>query len=144
MSWLLVSRFFTATITRTNPSFFFSSVAVTEEQAFSSEIIRLHTKKIIFLFLTQKKNVSIFLIMKVPMVQISKYLGHKFVNIFSTINLNIYLWCLKENCLSVTFEYPQNMLWLRNKEISVWIHILICRPKKDHWHLLWVNAYGLE
>ena len=49
--------------------------------------------------------------------------------IFLTINLNMCFGCKKEpSHLDSSFEYPQHMFWMRNKEISFPICTLIWRP----------------
>ena len=59
-------------------------------------------------------------------LQINKILGCKIVNFFLPINLNICFGCSKEpSHWDGSFEYPQHMLWLRNKKINYWLHILI-------------------
>ena len=53
----------------------------------------------------------------------------KIVIIFLPINFNICFVCSKEpSHRDGSFEYPQHMFWMRNKENSFPIHILIRRP----------------
>ena len=60
---------------------------------------------------------------------IRKFYERKIVIIFLPTNLNICFGCSKElsHC-DGTFEYPQHMFWMRNKENSYPIHTLIWRP----------------
>ena len=59
-------------------------------------------------------------------LQINKNLVCKIVNFFLPINLNICFGCSKEpSHWDGSFEYQQHMLWLRNKKIHYWLHILI-------------------
>ena len=51
--------------------------------------------------------------------QINKNFGHKIVNIFLSVSLNICFGCLKERSYrDDSLEYPQHMFWLRNKKVN--------------------------
>ena len=54
-----------------------------------------------------------------------KIFERKIVNIFLPISFNISFGCLKEppHC-DGSFEYPQHMFWLQNKEINFLLHTL--------------------
>ena len=53
----------------------------------------------------------------------------KIVIIFLSINVNMCFGCSKEPSHQVgSFEYPQHMLWLRNKKINFLLHTIIWRP----------------
>ena len=58
-----------------------------------------------------------------------KKIERKIVNIFLPISFNICFGCSKEpsHC-DGSFDYPQNMLWLRNKKISFSISTLNLSP----------------
>ena len=52
-------------------------------------------------------------------VQINQYSGRKTVCFFLSISLNIYFGCSKEaSHLDGSFEYPQHMFWLKNKDFN--------------------------
>ena len=62
-------------------------------------------------------------------IQIRKFYERKFVKIFLSINLNMCFGCSKETPYrGGSFEYPQHMFWLRNKENIFPIRTLIWRP----------------
>ena len=64
-------------------------------------------------------------------VQLSKYSEHKNCDFFLSINLNMCFGCSKEpSHWDGSFEYPQHMLWIRNKENSFPTRTLIWRPMK--------------
>ena len=48
----------------------------------------------------------------------------KIANIFLPIHINICFGSSKELILTVSFEYPQHMFWLRNKKINVLVRTL--------------------
>ena len=54
---------------------------------------------------------------------------HKIVIFFLSIRLNMCFWCSKEpSHRDGSFEYPQNMFWLRNKKNNFQLCTLIWRP----------------
>ena len=51
--------------------------------------------------------------------------AHKIVNVFLPISLIICFGCSKESSQrDGSFEYPQHMLWSRNKKNTFLVHIL--------------------
>ena len=61
--------------------------------------------------------------------QLSKKCQRKSVSIFLSINLNMCFRCLKEpSHWDGSFEYPQQMLWLRNKKIIFCYALLSVGP----------------
>ena len=63
------------------------------------------------------------------MGQLSKNNFRKIVIIFLSISLNMGFGCSKEpSHRDGSFEYPQHMFWLRNKENNLQLGTLIWRP----------------
>ena len=55
-----------------------------------------------------------------------------FFLMFLSISLNIHFGCLKESSYwDGSFEYPQNMIWLRNKKEIFWFSNAICSSAFD-------------
>ena len=66
-------------------------------------------------------------------IQIKTFYELKIVTIFLPINLNMCFGCSKEQSnWDGSFEYPQHMFWMRNKENSFPIHTLIWRPDNNN------------
>ena len=62
-------------------------------------------------------------------IKLLKFYLRKILIIFLPINLNICFGCTKEpSHWDGSFEYPQHMFWMRNKENNFPIGTLICRP----------------
>ena len=58
-------------------------------------------------------------------VKINNFSNRKTVQIFLPISFNIYFGCSKElSHWNGSFEYPQNMFWLRNKKINFLVRSL--------------------
>ena len=56
---------------------------------------------------------------------VTENVQRKYVNIFLPIIISICFGCLKELSHSDgSFEYPQQMYWLRNKKINFLVHTL--------------------
>ena len=61
--------------------------------------------------------------------QLSKIFKHKIVIIFLSISLTMCFGCSKEpSHPDGSFEYPQHMIWLRNKKNNFQLHTLIRGP----------------
>ena len=59
-------------------------------------------------------------------VQLNKTFQRKIAIIFLSISLNMYFGCSKEpSHLDGSFEYPQHMFWLRNKNNNFQLRTLI-------------------
>ena len=60
---------------------------------------------------------------------------HKIVNVSLPISFNMCFGCSKEPFhLDGSFEYPQHMLWLRNKKIILW-YSLVTKGLLPYAHL---------
>ena len=60
---------------------------------------------------------------------VRKLYERKIVSIFLPLNLNMCFGCSKEpSHRDRSFEYPQHMFWMRNKENSFPLRTLIWRP----------------
>ena len=73
-------------------------------------------------------------------VQIRKFYLRKILIIFLPIYLNMCFVCSKEpSHWDGSFEYPQHMFWMRNKENNFPIRTLIWRPGQYHnvLHIIW-------
>ena len=71
-----------------------------------------------------------------PKIQRWTFYERKIVTIFLPINLNMCFGCSKEpSHWDVSFEYPQHMFWMRNKENSFSIRTLIWRPVCKNMHI---------
>ena len=76
------------------------------------------------------KYISSFITCKFTVM---KFYEHKIVIIFLTINLNMCFGFSKEpSDRDGSFEYPQHMFWMRNKENSFPLLNLIWRPEFRH------------
>ena len=67
------------------------------------------------------------------LVQIRKFYERKIVIIFLPINLSVCFGCSKEpSHRDGSFEYPQHMFWVRNKETIFQLRSLIWSPVIAH------------
>ena len=75
-------------------------------------------------------DIQVLLYIEVLLIDPDKEIyERKIVIIFLPINLNMCFWCSKEpSHLDSSFEYPQHMFWMRNKENKYPIRTLIWRP----------------
>ena len=83
-------------------------------------------------FYTHKISISGSMIGAIIDPDIRKFYELKIEIIFLPINLNMCFGCSKEwSHGDRSFEYPQHMFWMRNKENRFPIHTFIRRP--DLW-----------
>ena len=64
--------------------------------------------------------------------QICQLVNHRIVIIFLLISLSMWFgWKKEPSHWDGSFEYPQNMFWLRNENINFLLHTLIWRPVEN-------------
>ena len=81
-----------------------------------------------------------YVLEKEAYVQIRKFYLLKILIIFLPNNLNMCFGCSKElSHWDGSFEYPQHMFWMRNKENDFPIHTLIWRPEEVKNYLELMN-----
>ena len=86
------------------------------------------------MYILYLKSLFMFMMHHMRFCTNKEFYERKCVIIFSPINLNMCFGCSKEpSHWDGSFEYPQHMFWMRNKETSFPIHTLIWR----HGYLLY-------